>query len=254
MVLDIASFLTSTLQKQWKTNHLDKKSDICVVEASQVGRRFRSAVEKEFTKTFLNDAEFVAAITCVRASQAPEGEPKDEPRETPDAGSEETADTQVEKTPVETSDSTEDLNESMKIQDLTKSMLSVPKGVAKPKAKKCVSETENGDKKEDKDDTEKSDPKKAEKKYGKKEEPKSEKTPDPETSAPEKENVEEAETEATGDKLKLKVQEAIKTALQIKDVNQKIDLEELPNYQEGYDVYFVKLAFKTKKSDTTEEG
>lgn len=243
MVLDIASFLTSTLQKQWKTNHLDKKSDVCVVEASQVGRRFRAAVEKEFTKTFLNDAEFVAAITCVKATPEPE-EPKDENP---------TDENPVEETPEKTSDDTEtsdpngaenaeELNESMKVRDLTKSMLSVPKGCAKPKAKKCVSETEKSKKKDDGDE-ENADPKKAE--------PKDEKSADPEAE----EKVEEAETEATGDKLKLKVQEAIKTALQIKDVNQKVDLEELPGYQEGYDVYFMKLAFKTKKSDSgTKEG
>jgi len=240
MVLDIASFLTSTLQKQWKTNHLDKKSDICVVETSQVGRRFRAAVEKEFTKTFLNDAEFVAAITCVKA--APELEepvdekPADETPETTSGGGAETSDPKD-------AGGDEELNESVKVQDLTKSMLSIPKGCAKPKAKKCVSETEKSKKKED-DGKEKADPKKDEPK-------KDEKTADPETE----EKVEEAETEATGDKLKLKVQEAIKTALQIKDVNQKVDLEELPGYQEGYDVYFVKLAFKTKKSDSdSEEG
>lgn len=245
MVLDIASFLTSTLQKQWKTNHLDNKSDVCVVEASQVGRRFKAAVEKEFTKTFLNDAEFVAAITCTRAAPEPE-EPKDEnpidenPEEkTPEktAGDTETSDP-------EDAESAKKLNESVGVQDLTKSMLSTQKSISGQKTKKCASETDSPKKTGKKDSVEKkADPKKEDscdsvEKTGK--------TADPETEK----RVDEAETEATGDKLKLKVQEAIKTALQIKDANQKVDLEELPGYQEGYDVYFIKLAFKTKKSDS----
>ena len=247
MVLDIASFLTSALQKQWKTNHLDKKSDVCVVESSQVGRRFRTAVEKEFTKTFLNDAEFVAAIACAKASHEPEGlddaESPEEPeggaaRKNPEAapgGGGKTSD------PSDADDSVA-LDESVKVRDLTRSMLSVRKGAATAKSKRCVSETE---KTEGGDESENADPKKDEQRDEAKN---AGKTADRDSEG----KVDEAEMAATGDKLKLKVQEAIKTALQIKDANQKVDLEELPNYQEGYDVYFLKIAFKTKKSDSTE--
>lgn len=218
MILDICNLINNSLKKELNVSHLNGKCDAYVVEASQVGSKMKKAIKDGFNATYLSDAEYV--IGCLmKKEETPIEEPKDDEEEenTGSENSEENNDTEENNAEQSSQDNDEEVNESIKVQDLTKSMLSIPKI---KKAKSC-------------NETQKKEP--------------SKKDDDKETDDGDK--IEEAETEATGDKLKLKLQEVIRRALQIKDKNEKVTLEELPDFREGYDVFFVKLSFKSKKEN-----
>ncbi len=119
----------------------------------------------------------------------------------------------------------------MKIQDLTKSMLLPVKGSSKkaPKASSQKASPKNCTKNEEKCT-------KCEKKCAEKKETK---------------KVEEAETQVTGDELKLKVQKAVAKVFNMdKD---KVELVDVPDCVEGYNVYYCKLTFKERENQVEED-
>lgn len=56
----------------------------------------------------------------------------------------------------------------------------------------------------------------------------------------------EAETKATGDDLKAKIRKSIAYTFGIED-NGKVDIYDLPDFLEGFNVFFTKLSLKTKR-------
>lgn len=99
--------------------------------------------------------------------------------------------------------------------------------------------------------------KKADKKESKKEdkcekcEKKCEKNCSEKKSEKKSEKVEEAETQVTGDELKIKVQKAIAKVFNMdKD---KVELVDVPDCVEGYNVYYCKLTFKERENQTEED-
>lgn len=73
-----------------------------------------------------------------------------------------------------------------------------------------------------------------------------EETKDEEKSENKNKKIDEADTEASGEDLKQKVRKAIQRAFNIKndDTENQVELINLPEFKEGYNVYFFKLSFK----------
>lgn len=107
-----------------------------------------------------------------------------------------------------------------------------------PKASKASPKKEN--KKDDKKESKKEDKcEKCEKKCEKK------------CSEKKSEKVEEAETRVTGDELKIKVQKAVAKVFNMdKD---KVELVDVPDCVDGYNVYYCKLTFKESENQTEED-
>lgn len=168
-----------------------------------------------------------------------DSEEKEEEEDKDEEGTEETKDAEEEDKEEEDKEDDEDkdeenLNES-KIEDITSSMCSTIKTNVKTGTKPCscgkkiVKEKEKSEKNKKKEEPKKEEPKKEEDKVV----------------------ATEAETEASGDELKLKVQKAIKKTFDIPD-SEKIEFFDLPGFAEGYNIYFAKLSFKDSKEAVKE--
>ena len=280
MLLQINDWIFSTLADYMYTAHLEKKIKLDVVEPDKIGSKFKSALEKQGMLKDIKGADYIVRFAEKIEAQPPADEekpeedtekeeaPEDSAEETPEENSEETdskeetpeenseEDSKEEETTEEpeedsgddseeaTDDSEEEddkkkdkeeVNESMKIQDLTKSMLLPVKGSSKkaPKASAPKASPKNCTKNEEK--CTKCEKKCAEKKVEKKETKK----------------VEEAETQVTGDELKLKVQKAVAKVFNMdKD---KVELVDVPDCVDGYNVYYCKLTFKERENQVEED-
>jgi hypothetical protein len=280
MLLPIDEFLFASVADQIVVSHLDKKIRFDVVEPDKIGSKFRSALEKEGMLKDIKGADYIVRFAekidaqptadgedpegseeedskeHETTGEAPEETPEDNPEddskeeetvEEPEKDAEEDSedDSADEDSAGSEEDSEEDdgeddkkkdkVNESTKIQDLTKSMLLPVKGAsAKKSTPKASSKT-----------TAKSSPKNCAKKEGKC-------TKCGKKCAEKKSGkIEEAETQATGDELKLKVQKVVaKTFDMDKD---KVELVDVPDCIDGYNVYYFKLTFKDHEGQTEEE-
>lgn len=228
MIVDlfgVKGLFTSLITRGFVESHLKDKLKFEVVPTDDVGQKFKEAVKKEYNSNFLDDADFIVRFAIPKVDEEPEEDNEETDQEDNDQEEKDTEkkDDQEEK-------DQEEVNESIKVQDLSKSVGLQTIGAKKTTSKKqkCVKETENkSDKKEDK---------KSEDKGSK-------------NTEGDKEDIEEAETTATGAELKKKIIENIKRTLHSDDDN--IELSDLPDYMEGYDVCFVKIGLnnKNKKKD-----
>lgn len=279
MLLPISQFLYNSIANEMFVAHLEKKIKLDIVEPDKIGSKFKSALEKQGMLKDIKGADYIVRFAEKIEAQPPADEekpeedaekeeaPEDSTEETPEENSEETDSKEetTEETPEEDSgdedskeeetteepekdsgDDSEDeeddkkkdkeeINESMKIQDLTKSMLLPVKGSSKkaPKASAPKASPKNCTKKEEK--CTKCEKKCAEKKTEKKETKK----------------VEEAETQVTGDELKLKVQKAVARVFDLdKD---KVELVDVPDCVEGYNVYYFKITFQERENQVEED-
>lgn len=279
MLLQINDWIFSTLADYMYTAHLEKKIKLDVVEPDKIGSKFKSALEKQGMLKDIKGADYIVRFAEKIEAQPPADEEnpeedaekeatEDSTEETPEENSEETD--SKEETPEENSEEDskeeetteepeedsgddseesaddseeeddkkkdkEEVNESMKIQDLTKSMLLPVKGSSRktPKASAPKSSPKNCTKKEEK--CTKCEKNCAEKKAEKKETKK----------------VEEAETQVTGDELKIKVQKAVAKVFNMdKD---KVELVDVPDCVDGYNVYYCKLTFKERENQVEED-
>ena len=212
MIVDlfgVKGLFTSLITRGFVESHLKDKLKFEVVPKDDVGQKFKDAVKKEFNANFLDDSDFIVRFAIPKVEKDPEEDNEETDQEEKDQ---------------------EEVNESIKVQDLSKSVGLQTIGAKKSSTKKqkCVKETE----------------KKSDKKEDKKSEDKGSKNTDGD-----KEDIEEAETTATGAELKKKIIENIKRTLHSDDDN--IELSDLPDYMEGYDVCFVKIGLnnKNKKKD-----
>ena len=228
MIVDlfgVKGLFTSLITRGFVESHLKDKLKFEVVPKDDVGQKFKDAVKKEFNANFLDDSDFIVRFAISKVEKDPEEDNEETDQEDNDQEEKDTEkkDDQEEK-------DQEEVNESIKVQDLSKSVGLQTIGAKKSSTKKakCVKETEKkSDKKEDK----KSEDKESKNTEG------------------DKEDIEEAETTATGAELKKKIIENIKRTLHSDDDN--IELNDLPDYMEGYDVCFVKIGLnnKNKKKD-----
>ena len=235
MIVDlfgVKGLFTSLITRGFVESHLKDKLKFEVVPKDDVGQKFKDAVKKEFNANFLDDSDFIVRFAIPKAEKDPE-EDNEETDQEEDKDQEEKNDVESKDDSKEDSeDDKEEVNESVKVQDLSKSVGLQTIGAKKSSTKKakCVKETEKkSDKKEDK----KSEDKESKNTEG------------------DKEDIEEAETTATGAELKKKIIENIKRTLHSDDDN--IELNDLPDYMEGYDVCFVKIGLNTKNKKKDEQ-
>ena len=232
MIVDlfgVKGLFTSLITRGFVESHLKDKLKFEVVPKDDVGQKFKDAVKKEFNANFLDDSDFIVRFAIPKVEKDPE-----EDNEETDQDKDQEEEKDVENTDdskEESKDNKEEVNESVKVQDLSKSVGLQTIGSKKqssPKKAKCVKETE---KKSDKKSCDKNSDDKAGKKENK------------------KEDIEEAETTATGAELKKKIIENIKRTMHSDD--DQIELNDLPDYMEGYDVCFVKIGLNdtNKKKD-----
>ena len=232
MIVDlfgVKGLFTSLITRGFVESHLKDKLKFEVVPKDDVGQKFKDAVKKEFNANFLDDSDFIVRFAIPKAEKDPE-----EDNEETDQGEENDVENKDD-SKEDSEDDKEEVNESVKVQDLSKSVGLQAIGSKKqssPKKVKCVKETER---KSDKKSCDKNSDDKADKKENKKEN--------------KKEDIEEAETTATGAELKKKIIENIKRTMHSDD--DQIELNDLPDYMEGYDVCFVKIGLndKNKKKD-----
>ena len=230
MIVDlfgVKGLFTSLITRGFVESHLKDKLKFEVVPKDDVGQKFKDAVKKEFNANFLDDSDFIVRFAIPKVEKDPEEDNEETDQEDNDQEEKDTEkkDDQEEK-------DQEEVNESIKVQDLSKSFCLQTIGAKKSSTKKakCVKETEKkSDKKEDK----KSEDKESKNTEG------------------DKEDIEEAETTATGAELKKKIIENIKRTLHSDDDN--IELNDLPDYMEGYDVCFVKIGLNTKNKKKDEQ-
>lgn len=229
MILDLEAMFYDMLGNSFVTSHLEKKIKFDVVKSDKVGSKFKEAVKKEYNAKFLDDSEYVIRFAEPVAENPTDDNEEDTDNKDNQEGDENQGENADTENGGEENADAEEVNESIKVQDLTSTMLSTPKGtktkatskkVSKSVSKKCTKESEGDDEKED------------EKKDTKKKEVKT-----------------EAETEATGDELKNKVKKAIVRTFNIQDAN-KVELNDLPDFIEGYNVYFTKLSIKAKEENS----
>ena len=234
MIVDlfgVKGLFTSLITRGFVESHLKDKLKFEVVPKDDVGQKFKDAVKKEFNANFLDDSDFIVRFAIPKVEKDPE-EDNEETDQEEDKDQEEKNDVENKDDSKEDSeDDKEEVNESVKVQDLSKSVGLQTIGSKKqssPKKAKCVKETE---KKSEKKSCDKNSDDKADKKENK------------------KEDIEEAETTATGAELKKKIIENIKRTMHSDD--DQIELNDLPDYMEGYDVCFVKIGLndKNKKKD-----
>ena len=230
MIVDlfgVKGLFTSLITRGFVESHLKDKLKFEVVPKDDVGQKFKDAVKKEFNANFLDDSDFIVRFAIPKVEKDPEEDNEETDQEDNDQEEKDTEkkDDQEEK-------DQEEVNESIKVQDLSKSVGLQTIGAKKSSTKKakCVKETEKkSDKKEDK---------KSEYKESK-------------NTEGDKKDIEEAETTATGAELKKKIIENIKRTLHSDDDN--IELNDLPDYMEGYDVCFVKIGLNTKNKKKDEQ-
>ena len=283
MLLPLKDWIFREIADEVFVAHLEKKIKLDVVEPDKIGSKFKSALEKQGMLKDIKGADYIVRFAEKIEAQPPADEekpeedtekeeaPEDSTEETPEENSKETdskeetpeetpednsEEDSKEETPDEdsgddseeaTDDSEEDddkkkdkeeVNESMKIQDLTKSMLLPVKGSSKkaPKASAPKASPKNCTKKEEK--CTKCEKKCAEKKTGKSEKK-------------EVKKVEEAETQVTGDELKIKVQKAVGRVFGLdKD---KLELIDVPDCVDGYNVYYFKITFQERENQVEED-
>ena len=228
MIVDlfgVKGLFTSLITRGFVESHLKDKLKFEVVPKDDVGQKFKDAVKKEFNANFLDDSDFIVRFAIPKVEKDPEEDNEETDQEDNDQEEKDTEkkDDQEEK-------DQEEVNESIKVQDLSKRVGLQTIGAKKSSTKKAkwVKETE----------------KKSDKKEDKKSEYKASKN-----TEGDKKDIEEAETTATGAELKKKIIENIKRTLHSDDDN--IELNDLPDYMEGYDVCFVKIGLnnKNKKKD-----
>lgn len=238
MIVDlfgVKGLFTSLITRGFVESHLKDKLKFEVVPKDDVGQKFKEAVKKEFNANFLDDSDFVVRFAIPKVEKDPEEDNEENDKEE-DKDQEEEKDVEnTDDSKEDSEDNKEEVNESVKVQDLSKSVGLQTIGSKKhssPKKVKCVKETE---KKSDKKSCDKNSDDKEDKKENKKEN--------------KKEDIEEAETTATGAELKKKIIENIKRTMHSSD--DQIELNDLPDYMEGYDVCFVKIGLnnKNKKKD-----
>ena len=234
MIVDlfgVKGLFTSLITRGFVESHLKDKLKFEVVPKDDVGQKFKDAVKKEFNANFLDDSDFIVRFAIPKVEKDPE-EDNEETDQEEDKDQEEKNDVGSKDDSKEDSeDDKKEVNESVKVQDLSKSVGLQAIGSKKqssPKKAKCVKETE---KKSDKKSCDKNSDDKAGKKENK------------------KEDIEEAEPTATGAELRKKIIENINRTMHSDD--DQIELNDLPGYMEGYDVCFVKIGLndKNKKKD-----
>ena len=232
MIVDlfgVKGLFTSLITRGFVESHLKDKLKFEVVPKDDVGQKFKEAVKKEFNANFLDDSDFIVRFAIPKVKDEPEEDNEENDKEEDKDQEKDVENTDDSKE--ESNDNKEEVNESVKVHDLSKSVGLQTIGSKKqssPKKAKCVKETE---KKSDKKSCDKNSDDKADKKENK------------------KEDIEEAETTATGAELKKKIIENIKRTMHSSD--DQIELNDLPDYMEGYDVCFVKIGLdnKNKKKD-----
>ena len=236
MIVDlfgVKGLFTSLITRGFVESHLKDKLKFEVVPKDDVGQKFKDAVKKEFNANFLDDSDFIVRFAIPKAEKDPE-EDNEETDQEEDKDQEEKNDVENKDDSKEDSeDDKEEVNESVKVQDLSKSVGLQTIGSKKqssPKKAKCVKEAE---KKSDKKSCDKNSDDKEDKKQNK------------------KDDIEEAETTATGAELKKKIIENIKRTMHSDD--DQIELNDLPDYMEGYDVCFVKIGLNTKNKKKDEQ-
>lgn len=287
MLLDIDSFLDEKVKDLLSVCHYEKKVDSYVVPVKRIGSKFKKLIIDEYGAKFLNEADYI--LTFHEKEETPPIEDKDEKENTEEENvedsSEETSDNNDDtlttdepsddeegdekemsdapsddegttefgvddndedgtptNKPIENTDSTEDteedteedkkkkeeLNENIKIQDLTKTMLSTPK-VKTPKSSTTTTT------KTPKSSTTKSNNKTNSKPKAK------------------KQNLEEAETEASGVELRSKIQTKVLEKLfksQLNETN-KIELYDLKNVNHWF---FAKVTLKSRETQKSSES
>ena len=194
-----------------------------VIKADQVGEAFKNAVKKTKNAQYLDDAEMVLVFQSPKTAPAPEKDAEENPA--PEEASEKND------APEET------VSESVKVQDLSKSV-----GLKTVGTKSCSCGKKTcccGTKKTVKEEE-------APKKPARKEPPKKVKSKK-DLEKPEKKGeekvVDEAEMTATGDELKAKVVDALRRVLYLPD-EEEVEMVTLEDFRDGYDTFLTKLSFK----------
>lgn len=192
------------------------KVKMSVVKADRAGEKFRNAVKKAKNAQYLNDADLVLVFQAQK-NPAPEEEFSEKIVDREDGAEEEIS-------------AKEEVSESLKVQDLSKSQGLKPVKPScgcKCEKKKALKEEEKEErpprKRPSKKDLEEKDSGKGQ--------------------SPGKTPVEEAEMEATGDELKVKIADVIRRVLYLPK-NEDVEMVSLDGYSEGNDVFFTKLSFK----------
>lgn len=288
MFISPIKFLFDKVCEKIYVGHLDKKIKMDVVEPDKIGQKMKNALENEGMLKDLKNADYIIRFAEKIEEQPPEDEEKpekdtednsaenteeapeeetpeeetsektdsedsekeegedkeetDDAEEAADDSTEEDADEDKEEASDDTDDKKkkkddedDEINESVKVEDLTSSMVSQPK----------KTKTSNNSSKSKQD---KSTKKSSECKGKTEDDKKCKKCKDKCENKEDKEEITEAETQATGDDLKLRVQKTLATVFNAdKD---KIELVDVKDCIPGYNVYYYKISFK----DTNDKG
>lgn len=206
-----------------------EKVKLEVVKADQAGEKFKNAVKKAKNAKYLDDAEILLVFQSPQnapTEEEPEGEPEGEPEETPsgegDSGEGDSGE----------GNSGENVSESIKVQDLSKSvgLTTVGKKSCGCGKKSCCCGKKSV--KEEEEPKKKAPPKK----------PASKKDLE-KKSCDGDECVGEAEMEATGDALVLKIKDMLKRIFFLGE-EEEPEIVKLDGFADGQDTFFAKLSFK----------
>lgn len=198
-----------------------EKVKLEVVKADQAGEKFKNAVKKAKNAKYLDDAEILLVFQSPQNAPT-EGEPEGEQEETPsgegDSGE---------------GNSGENVSESIKVQDLSKSvgLTTVGKKSCGCGKKSCCCGKKKSVKEEE-EPKKKAPPKK----------PASKKDLE-KKSCDGDECVGEAEMEATGDALVLKIKDMLKRIFFLGE-EEEPEIVKLDGFADGQDTFFAKLSFK----------
>ena len=277
MFISPIKFLFDKVCEKIYVGHLNKKIKMDVVEPDKIGQKMKNALEKEGMLKDLKNADYIIRFAEKIETQPPEDKkkPEEDSEDTEDNSEENTEEAPEEETPEEETsknqdsekeedtdettdnsqenndtendddesddkkkkkdDEDDEINESVKVEDLTSSMVSQPK----------KTKTSNNSSKSKQD---KSTKKSSECKGKTEDDKKCKKCKDKCENKEDKEEITEAETQATGDDLKLRVQKTL--AMVFDSDKDKIELVDVKDCIPGYNVYYYKISFK----DTNDNG
>lgn len=245
MLLDLDEMLNTMVEKQLKISHLEKKITSKVIPVDKLNSSFKKVIANEYDSKLLKDSDYIIAFyenDNQVQDQNNDTEQKDD-TETPEFGDDEKTDNETQDDENKEKDDDKQLNEGIKVQDLSKTQILKPKTTSnfsenKPSKKKkttkapkipvrILKKDDEEDEKEEKVDT-----------NGNITDP----TESPVADAV---GIDEAETEATGDELRSKVSNALKQVFknQLNESN-KIELFDIKSTKEN--CYFAKITIKTK--------
>lgn len=198
-----------------------EKVKLEVVKADQAGEKFKNAVKKAKNAKYLDDAEILLVFQSPQnapTEEEPEGEQEETPSGEGDSGE---------------GNSGENVSESIKVQDLSKSvgLTTVGKKSCGCGKKSCCCGKKKSVKEEE-EPKKKAPPKK----------PASKKDLE-KKSCDGDECVGEAEMEATGDALVLKIKDMLKRIFFLGE-EEEPEIVKLDGFADGQDTFFAKLSFK----------